>query len=411
MARGTRAERGAILIWSTFAIFMVAVLAAVVVNIGHLTSVRGELQNAVDAGALAGARELSGMSADLSAADTVAEDQAGAHGTNRHAVVASDVRFGAWVPPNRTCDPQDAQLPLDRRDGYSTDGHRFCEVTGTDPAAAFRVNAVYVRAQRNDAAPGAGAVPMLFGRLLGRPSAAVTASAIAVTGGPCGGCNVQVPWWWESGASPTSPVAGEGPCAIHRPEPTHRGRSTRSVSRPLRCARLAGRCSARLRHPSSRSLLPEGRGRQLPHRRGGGRARGRGAGEQVQRLVQVGDAELRQDHLRLVQAVRGADSRRTGDRHVRAPSEACPSNYVGRAYIVGYATYRVLAVNCTASASTPTASRPRGRATARTPPLPAAYASGKCVLSQLVCNHRNGANHSTGCAWTGTSPLRPILVR
>ena len=77
MARGTRAGRGAILIWSTFAIFMVAVFAAVVVNIGHLTSVRGELQNAVDAGALAGARELSGVSADLSAADTVAEDQTG----------------------------------------------------------------------------------------------------------------------------------------------------------------------------------------------------------------------------------------------------------------------------------------------------------------------------------------------
>ncbi len=211
MARGTRTERGAILIWSTFAIFMVAVLAAVVVNIGHLTSVRGELQNAVDAG---GARRRPGAlracRPTCRQADTVADDQAGAHGTDRHAVVASDVRFGAWVPPNRTCDPQDAQMPLDRRDGYSTDGHRFCEVTGTDAAAAFRVNAVYVRAQRNDAAPGAGAVPMLFGRLLGRPSAAVTASAIAVTGGPCGGCNVQVPMVVGVGCLTDQPGGGGG---------------------------------------------------------------------------------------------------------------------------------------------------------------------------------------------------------
>ena len=91
--------------------------------------------------------------------------------------------------------------------------------------------------------------------------------------------------------------------------------------------------------------------------------------------------------------------------------EACPSNYVGRASIVGYATYRVLAVNCTASAQHPDCvDDGSGYCSDAAAPC-SAYAAGKCVLSQLVCNHMNGPNHSTGCAWTGTSPLRPVLVR
>ncbi|MBS1111553.1 MAG: hypothetical protein H6Q88_3545, partial [Anaeromyxobacteraceae bacterium] len=40
-----------------------------------------------------------------------------------------------------------------------------------------------------------------------------------------------------------------------------------------------------------------------------------------------------------------------------------------------------------------------------------AVASMSCFITPLVCNHLNGDNHSTGCAWTGTSPLRPVLVR
>ncbi len=94
-------------------------------------------------------------------------------------------------------------------------------------------------------------------------------------------------------------------------------------------------------------------------------------------------------------------------------SEACPSNYVGRAYIVGYATYRVLAVNCTASAAAPRLRRGPGGGL-----LPGRRRSLQHLRfrevrahPQLVCNHLNGANHSTGCAWTGTSPLRPVLVR
>ena len=414
MARGTRAGRGAILIWSTFAIFMVAVFAAVVVNIGHLTSVRGELQNAVDAGALAGARELSGRSADLSEADLVSEDQAGAHGSDRHAVVASDVRFGAWVPPNRTCDPQDAQLPLDRRDGYSTDGYRFCEVTGTDPAAAFRVNAVYVRAQRNDAAPGAGAVPMLFGRLLGRPSAVVTASAIAVTGGPCGtgACQVSVPM-----------VVGIG-CLTDNPE----GGNSGSVCDPSQGedapgpVYMLGLSSTRVRS-AGWSLLTQVQptpGQLCDFLQGGGISCP-DVGSQVS-LVDVRQGSNLDTHCGGCgghpEQICNCFQQRVGQSiqvpvisYSGSPNEACPSTYNGDAYVMGYATFRVTAVNCSASARQPDCVQVPGADFCLNSASPCNVASGMCALTQLVCNHRNGDNHSTGCAWTGTSPLRPVLVR
>jgi hypothetical protein len=38
------------------------------------------------------------------------------------------------------------------------------------------------------------------------------------------------------------------------------------------------------------------------------------------------------------------------------------------------------------------------------------YASTKCALTQQLCNHDSGTR-STGGSWTGTSPLKPILVK
>jgi Flp pilus assembly protein TadG len=413
MRSGAERERGAILIWSVFAIFMVAVLAAVVVNVGHLTTTRGELQNAVDAAALASARELTGRAPELTSADGIAEAQAAAHRSDRFDVAASDVRFGAWVPPNRPCDTGDAPMPLDRRDGYSTDAYRFCEVTGTDPASAFRVNAVYVRSRRADAAPGGGAVPMLFGGLLGQRTADVTASAIAVTGGPCGGCDVQVPMVVGVGCLTDNPGGGGGAICdpamgADAPGPLY----TLGLSpTPVRSAGWSVFSTVAPSEQQICSFLKAGGG-TCPD-----------VGAEIE-MVDVGQGNKFNGACKSPKqsTVKNICDWFKGfvDQTVDVPvisysggtSEACPSNYVGRAYIVGYATYRVLAVNCTATSTHPDCVEAPGTGYCLDSTAPCSvYASGKCVLTQLVCNHINGANHSTGCVWTGTSPLRPVLVR
>ena len=51
-------QRGATLIFVAICIFMIIALTALAVDIGHLVVTKNELQNAADAGALAGARYL-----------------------------------------------------------------------------------------------------------------------------------------------------------------------------------------------------------------------------------------------------------------------------------------------------------------------------------------------------------------
>ncbi len=399
MARSS--ESGAILIWSTFAIVMLAILVAVVVNVGRLTSTRGELQNAVDAAALASARELSGRAAQLAEADLLALAQADAHHSERHDVAASDVRFGTWTPANRPCPAGDAQMPLDRRDGYSTDDRRFCEVTATDEAAAFRVNAVYVRAQRRDGVGGGGSVPLLFGTLLARASAPVAASAIAVTGGPCGSGCLNVPMvvgvgcLTDAGGGLTcDPAQGED-----REGPLYAlGLSSTQV-------RSAGWSVFSTRSPNESAICDY-------LQESAGTCTRIDVGTEVE-LIDIGQGN------KFNGGCKGGTNKKTCDwfaayvgQMIEVPvisksgslGEACPSTYNGTAWIVGFATFRVLAVDCKTGNGCVPANSPWCATCDQ-------YASGTCVISQLVCNHTNGPNNSTGCAWTGTSPLRPVLVR
>jgi len=395
-----RTDRGAILIWSVFAIVMLAVLVAVVVNVGHVVSVRGELQNAVDAAALASARELSGRAAQLLPAGRLADDQAEAHRSDRHDVASSVVRFGTWTPPGRNCPGTDAQMPLDRRDGYSTDGHRFCEVRGSDEAAAFRINAVYVRSERADAAPGGGAVPLLFAGLSGRASTPVAASAIAVTGGPCGSGCIDVPMvvgvgcLTDAGALTCDPSSGED-----------QGGPLYALGLSSTQVRSAGWSVFSNRSPNENAICDY-------MKESAGTCTRIDVGTEVE-LIDIGQGN------KFNGGCKGGTNKKTCDwfaayvgQLIEVPvisksgslSEACPSTYNGTAYIVGFATFRVLAVDCKTGNGCVPADSPWCATCDQ-------YASGTCVVSQLVCNHLNGPNHSTGCAWTGTSPLRPVLVR
>jgi Flp pilus assembly protein TadG len=165
MMRAARSEAGAALIWATFAIALMGVMVAVALNLGHLASVRGELRNAADAGALAGVMELDGTENGLDDAVDVAVDQAGVHSSDRLRISldGGDVQLGrwAWNEPSATA------------------FHPISEIQAQFPGdVARRVTAVRVNADRAQ-------VPFVFPGLVQRSGADVTASAVAAGGGPC----------------------------------------------------------------------------------------------------------------------------------------------------------------------------------------------------------------------------------
>jgi Flp pilus assembly protein TadG len=93
-------ERGATMVFVAICIFMIIALTALAVDIGHLVVTKNELQNAADAGALAGARVLynnDGQAVNPGANQT-ATDTAVANTSDNSAVEvkSSDVLRGHW---------------------------------------------------------------------------------------------------------------------------------------------------------------------------------------------------------------------------------------------------------------------------------------------------------------------------
>lgn len=160
-------ERGATAVVAALLIAVLASFTALVVNIGHVVAVRGQLQNATDAAALAAAQEIDGTVAGLAAARAAAADYAARHLTDRGQQVVvdpgSDVELGRW----------DEALP--RSDA-------FTPVTETTPAALEQINAARVRAGRE--AARSNPVATFFQGLFAKQSTDVRAESIAVRGGP-----------------------------------------------------------------------------------------------------------------------------------------------------------------------------------------------------------------------------------
>jgi Flp pilus assembly protein TadG len=169
--RGGRGDAGAILVWSVFLLFVVGAFLALSMNVGHLYTARGELQNAADSAALAGAAHLDGTQAGVNDARTTSLTFSALHHTDAARAVditAADVIPGHWSPITR----------------------QF-----TTPAASLlETNAVRVNVGREQAR--GNPLPVWFGRAflrsepLNSSSPALTqmdvrASAIAVGGGPC----------------------------------------------------------------------------------------------------------------------------------------------------------------------------------------------------------------------------------
>lgn len=169
-AYGRERERGVTAVVVALVMMALCAFLALVINSGHLMSVRGQLQNATDAAALAGVRELNGTVDGAKAAQIIAADYAQRHVTDAGMKVEidpDDVEIGYW----------DFKVALVSRESA------FKEAS-LDPVAIATANAVRVLAGRE----GANAVSVTMGGLLGKDKADVRANSVAVLGGPTKEC-------------------------------------------------------------------------------------------------------------------------------------------------------------------------------------------------------------------------------
>lgn len=145
-------REGQIVVMFVAAIFVLCGIAVLAVDVGHLCVSRARMQNAADAGSLAGLLELWDARAD--GADEI---EARGRGVTEHEAIAnanypgvgSEVQFGIWA--NQTFMPKSPSVPA---------------------------NAVRVRVYRSKDAPG-GPVGTFFGGLMGLNSVEQDASATA----------------------------------------------------------------------------------------------------------------------------------------------------------------------------------------------------------------------------------------
>ncbi len=187
-----RTERGVSAVAVAVVLALLCGFVALSLDVGHLLSVRGELQNGSDAGALAGAKSLTGRNTSGELGDAVdkARLYATSHPTDRYNIEPKTIELGAWVPSDHAC-PDSAVGVTAQRYGY-----KFCQITATregagaaSEEAAADINAVRVVSAREGTpgAAGGGAVELGFGGFVGhKEPAPVGAEAIAVLGGPCG---------------------------------------------------------------------------------------------------------------------------------------------------------------------------------------------------------------------------------
>lgn len=150
-------------------------MAALAIDLGYYYVIRNELQNAADAGALAGAQVL------YTAAPQGAQVNPGANDTARaliesnfsenSAVEVQSIERGHWSFTTRTFTPNDSLQPTSLW-GVTT--------AQLDVDTNF-INAVRVITQRRGTASG-GIAPPFFARIFGSPSQPITATAVAYVG-------------------------------------------------------------------------------------------------------------------------------------------------------------------------------------------------------------------------------------
>ena len=160
-------QRGVVAILVALLIFILCGFATLVIDMGYMYHVRSDLQNAVDAGATAGVRELDQTPAGIQNARVRVREFTNLHYANQTPVNIpdADIIFGHWALPTGPFTPY-----------------------GPDPAPALLplTNSLQVIGRRS-AATG-NELDMRFAGLIGFHKADIAASATAIGGCPAQEC-------------------------------------------------------------------------------------------------------------------------------------------------------------------------------------------------------------------------------
>lgn len=162
-------QRGASLVLVAVAVVALLGFAALTLDAGNLYVARNELQNAADAGALAGARVLYVDDGTMvnAGANQVAYDTAVSNSSQGTAVEVASVRRGHWSFTTRTFTPNPSLDPVDLFDRSTSE---------LDLDLNF-INAIEVITERN-----ATPVQTFFASVFGTGDYAVSARAVAYIG-------------------------------------------------------------------------------------------------------------------------------------------------------------------------------------------------------------------------------------
>ncbi len=174
---GRRSERGVVVVLVALLLTALLGFLGFVLNAGHATSVKGELQNAADSAALAAARELNGRADGIAAARSVAVSYSQQHDTDttqQVSITDGDIAFCNWDPSTHTI-----RWALDY--GVTPTTAPFPPIPALTQLQA--VNAVRVRNGRETSR--GNALPVWLSSFLGAVTSMDTRStATAIGGGP-----------------------------------------------------------------------------------------------------------------------------------------------------------------------------------------------------------------------------------
>jgi Flp pilus assembly protein TadG len=160
-------RRGMALVWAALLMLVMIGFLGLATDWGYSALVGGQLHNAADAAALAGAQQLrSNPDAVISTAVSIAA-QNFAGGSTVQLDSSSDVEVGTYDAATRTFTTSAELL--------------YCSTDCCPPCPTTAPNAVRVTARRTAHSPG-GSLPLFFGPVFGAPTIDITRTSIAVLG-------------------------------------------------------------------------------------------------------------------------------------------------------------------------------------------------------------------------------------
>jgi hypothetical protein len=435
-------ERGATAVIVAIVLAVLCGFVALSLDVGHLLSVRGELQNGADAAALAGAKRLNGTNLhfELSGARVDATNYARNHPTDQYDVEPTTIELGAWLPPARAC----AEVAGVQTGATGSDGHKFCAISGNTEADAANINAVRVvtRRQGTPGETGGGAVPLAFGAFVGKNGPQeVGAEAIAVTGGPC------------SQKCPELPIAIRAGCLYDQGRIKCDGSNagniyyiglasagedsagltslsdTVSANANAACDILRTQDGCKPIDAGVPINVQDGNdwvaacdyGCPYQAYGGGGEgddgiADGETAGSKNDKVCEV----IRKRADRNCDGkVDDANGDGVPDYRAQVPviqydneaPEFCDGNYNQSARIVGWATVAIVSARCETDKKLPFGAAPITKICDDFATAHGDFSASTCVAVQLYCNQTDDEVTRAGCLAAGTSALPPVLVR